>query len=97
VFKVEAEGRQKVEDCRYNYSVDEENKTFSALGWELFPWSILGLIFMSREVLDAFSVTLRASLGFAQSKVLRRPWVPRFVKVLSKHCLEKRLVRPCQS
>src|SRR5687768_18112601 len=33
----------------------------------LFPWPILGLIFMSREVLGAFSATTRASLGFAQS------------------------------
>ena len=50
----------------------------------LFPWPVLGLFFMSRDVLGAFSATLRASLGFAQSKLLRRPWVPRFFKFLVK-------------
>jgi hypothetical protein len=45
----------------------KKNKTFSALGWGLFPWPVLGLFFMSRDVLGAFSATSRASLGLAQS------------------------------
>src|SRR6266511_3290824 len=39
---------------------------------------------MSKNVLGAFSATLRASLGFAQSILFRRPLVPRFIKFLVK-------------
>ena len=80
-------GRRKTERWRLSllhYSVDEENKTFSALGWGFFPWPVLGLIFMSRDVLGAFSATLWASLGLAQSNILRRLLVPRFFKFLVK-------------
>ena len=65
-----AEGRQEVEDCRHSvgFSVDDVRRTFSALGLELFPWPFLGLVFMFKEVSGAFSETLAASLGFAQSK-----------------------------
>jgi hypothetical protein len=35
--KVEAEGRQKVEGCRYTYSVDEAVKTLVFPGLEPFP------------------------------------------------------------
>ena len=43
---------------------------------------------MSKDVLGAFSATSRASLGFAQSIVFRRPLVPRFIKFLVKALLE---------
>ena len=92
------EGRPKVEDGHYTYSVDEANKTLDALGRGLFPWPILGLIFLSREVLDAFSATTRASLGFAQSNFVFA--ARRFlgsVWLLLRHCLEKLKVRPYQS
>ena len=52
---------------------------------------------MSKDVLDAFSATSRASLDFAQSIVFRRPLVPRFIKFLVKalaHCLETTLGSP---
>ena len=39
---------------------------------------------MSKDVLGAFSATLRASLGLAQSILFRRPLVPRFIKFLVK-------------
>ena len=39
---------------------------------------------MSKDVLGAFSATSRASLGFAQSILFRRPLVPRFIKFLVK-------------
>ena len=39
---------------------------------------------MSKDVLGAFSVTSRASLGLAQSILFRRPLVPRFIKFLVK-------------
>ena len=39
---------------------------------------------MSKDVLSAFLATSRASLGFAQSILLRRPLVPRFIKFLVK-------------
>jgi hypothetical protein len=44
VFNVEAEGRQKVEDCRQKHLVDEEKiSLLEALGLGLFPWRLLGL------------------------------------------------------
>ena len=49
-----------------------------------FPGRCWGLFFMSRDVLGAFSATLRASLGFAQSKYFRRPLVPRLFRSLVK-------------
>ena len=76
----------------------KKNKTFDALGRGLFPWPILGLIFMSREVLGAFSATTRASLGFAQSNFVFA--ARRFlgsVWLLLRHCLKKLKVRPYQS
>ena len=39
---------------------------------------------MSKDVLGAFSATLRVSLGLAQSILFRRPLVPRFIKFLVK-------------
>ena len=50
----------------------------------LFPWPVLEFVFMSKDVLGAFSATSRASLGLAQSNFLRRPLVPRFIKFLVK-------------
>src|SRR5256885_13505963 len=82
ISKVEAEGRQKDEDCRY-YTILLTKKTRPFLLWivGLFPWPVLGLFFMSKDVLGAFSATSRALLGFAQSKLFRCPLVPRFIKV----------------
>ena len=73
---VVAEGRQEVEDCRHSvgYSVDDIRRTFLALGLEVFPWPFLGTIFMCKEVSGAFSTTLAASLGIAQSKFLAVRW-----------------------
>ena len=39
---------------------------------------------MSKDVLGAFSVTSRASLGLAQSILFCRPLVPRLIKFLVK-------------
>ena len=75
---VEAEGRRKVEGLR-KYLVDEKKNTFlDALGLELFPWPLLKSIFIVGEALGAVFGIFWASLGFAQSKFLRCPLVPRF-------------------
>jgi hypothetical protein len=96
---VVAEGRQEVEDCRHSvgYSVDDKRRTFLALGLEVFPWPVSGLIFMCKEVSGAFSRTLAASLSIAQSKFFGRSLVPRPSWFWFRHCLELRRVRPCQS
>ena len=80
-----AEGRQEAEDCRY-YTIPLTKITKPFLLWVvgLFPWPVLGLFFMSKDVLGTFSVTSRASLGLTQSKFLRRLLVPRFIKFLIK-------------
>ena len=50
-------------------------------GLELFPWPLLELVLIVKEVLGAVFGIFWTSLGFAQSKFLRRPLVPRFYKV----------------
>ena len=84
-MKIGAEGRQEDEDCRY-YTIPLTKITRPFLLWVvgLFPCPVLEFIFMSKDVLDAFSATLRTSLGLAQSKFLRRLLVPRFIKFLAK-------------
>ena len=78
---VETERRRKVEGHR-KYFVDEKKNTFlDALGLELFPWPLLEFIFIVKETLGAVFGIFWASLGLAQPKFLRRPWVPRFYKV----------------
>ena len=74
------EGRRKVEDRR-KILVDEEKFFLDALGLGLFPWPLLEFIFIVREVLGAVFGIFWTSLGFAQSKFLRRPLVPRFYQV----------------
>ena len=50
--KVVAEGRQNVEDCRnlVGFSVDDKRRILSVPGSELFPWPVLVVFLMSREV-----------------------------------------------
>ena len=81
MFNVEAEGRQKVEDCCQKRLVDEEKiSLLEALGLGLFPWPLLKSIFIVKETLGAVFEVFWTSLGFAQSKFLRRSLVPGFYK-----------------
>ena len=50
-------------------------------GLELFPWPLLELVLIVKEVLGAVFGIFWTSLGLAQSNILRRPLVPRFYKV----------------
>jgi hypothetical protein len=51
-----------------------------ALGLGLFPWPLLESIFIVKETLGAVFEVFWTSLGFAQSKFLRRSLVPGFYK-----------------
>ena len=78
--KVEAEGRRKVEGRR-KFLVKEKKITFlDALGLGLFSWPLLESIFIVKETLGAVFEVFWTSLGFAQSKFLRRSLVPGFYK-----------------
>ena len=68
-----AERRQEDKDCRY-YTILLMKITKSFLLWIVvsFPgqfWDLFSVVF---DVLGAFLVTLKASLGFAQLKFFRR-------------------------
>ena len=80
-----AEGRQEDEDCRY-YTIPLTKITRPFLLWVVvsFPGRFWGLFSVVFDVLGAFSATLRASLGFAQSKYFRRSLVPRLFRFLVK-------------
>ena len=51
-----------------------------ALGLGLFPWPLLEFILIVKETLGAVFEVFWTSLGFAQSKFLRRSLVPGFYK-----------------
>ena len=62
-----------------NFSSTKRKITFlDALGLGLFPWPLLGLVFIVKETLDAVFEVFWASLGLAQPKFFRRPLVPGF-------------------
>ena len=78
--EVEAEGRRKVEGRR-KILVDEKKISFlDFLGLGLFSEPLLDSIFIVKETLGAVFEVFWTSLGFAQSKFLRRSLVPRFYK-----------------
>ena len=77
MFNVEAEGRQKVEDCRQKHFVNEEkNISLGGFGSWTLSLAFIGLVFIVRETLGAISVVFWASLSIAQTKLFRHSWVP---------------------
>ena len=74
--KVEAEGRQKVEDCRHTHSVDEAVKTlvFSGLGLFLCRfWFAL----MCKGILGAVITTFLGFVRHCTVEIFRRLLVPK--------------------
>ena len=64
-----------------NFSSTKRKITFlDALGLELFSEPLLESVFIVKEALGAVFEVFWTSLGFAQSKFLRRSLVPGFYK-----------------
>ena len=98
VFNVEAEGRQKVEDCRQKHLVDEEKiSLLEALGLGLFPWRLLGLFSWLEKLWALFPwfFGLRWALHSRNFLAARR--FLGSIKPMLWHFPEKRKARPCQS